>query len=263
VPQGEGRPLFSETAVLLLSAVFGLILGSFLNVLIYRLPRHVSVVYGRSKCPDCHATIAWFDNVPLASYLLLRGRCRHCRAGISPVYPAVEVLTAAAAAFAVWRYGLTFRAAWIFGFIAVMLVITIIDWRHQIIPDELSIGGIVFGWIGAIVCLDVTLGDSIIGSLVGGGLLLAIAMAYKAIRKVDGMGGGDIKLMAMIGAFLGWKMVFPVLFFASLFGSIYGLVLMRKGGSSRTAVAFGSFLGPSATLVILIGARLWQLYLGR
>jgi len=242
------------------AAFIGLLFGSFLNVLIHRLPQEKSVVGGRSKCPSCDTTIRWFDNLPVLSYLILAGRCRNCRKRISIVYPMVELISATIAAFCVFKYGVSLKAVWIYGFLASLLVITIIDWRHRIIPDELSIGGTVFGWIGAFVCLDITLIESFIGSMVGGGLLLGIALLYKVVRKIDGMGGGDVKLMAMIGAFLGWKMVFPVLFFASLFGSIYGIYLITRGGNNKTAVAFGSFLAPSATVVLLVGARLWGSY---
>ena len=252
----------ADAAVLGVAAFAGLLVGSFLNVLIYRLPREKTVVAGRSACPHCSHTVAWFDNIPVFSYVLLRGRCRRCRQRISAVYPVVELLSAGIAGFCVYRFGLSLQALWIYCFVAALLVITIIDWRHRIIPDELSIGGTVFGWIGALVCLDLTLVESFMGSLVGGGLLLAVALLYKAIRKMEGMGGGDVKLMAMIGAFLGWKLVFPVLFFASLLGSIYGIYLMTRGGDNKTAVAFGSFLAPSATVVLLVGTRLWGLYSG-
>lgn len=246
--------------VLTAAGVAGAILGSFLNVLIYRLPRNRSVVGGRSKCCHCNQTIAWHDNVPVLSYLFLLGRCRRCGKRISPAYPIVELASAAAAVLAVYRYGVGLQAVWIYVFLATMLVITFIDWYHRIIPDVLSVGGVVFGWVGAAICLDISLAQSLVGSLVGGGLLLAIALLYKVVRKVDGMGGGDVKLMAMVGAFLGWKMVFPVLFLASLFGSIYGLILVARGGTGKTAVAFGSFLAPSATVVLLVGQRLWEVY---
>ena len=252
----------TEPATLVLAAFSGMIIGSFLNVLIYRLPRGSSVVTGRSKCPHCSTTIRWFDNVPVLSYLLLAGRCRQCRKRISYVYPVIELVSAAVAVLAVYSFGVTVKALWIYVFLAVLLVITVIDWHHRIIPDVLSVGGVLFGWVGSIVCLDIGLVESFIGSLVGGGLLLAIALLYRAVRKIDGMGGGDVKLMAMIGAFLGWQMVFPVLFIASLLGSVYGLFLMTRGGTGKTAVAFGSFLAPSAIVVLLVGQRLWSFYVG-
>lgn len=242
--------------------VFGAVIGSFLNVVIYRLPLGRSIVRPGSCCPKCDAPVAWYDNIPVLSFVLLRGKCRRCKTMISVRYPLVELASALAAAGVVWWYGLTLEAAWIYAFLAIMLAITLIDWDHQVIPDPLSLGGVVLGWVGAAVCLEVGLVQSLVGSLVGAGVILVIAGLYKMLRKVDGMGGGDVKLMALIGAFLGWKMVFPVLFVAALFGSLYGAWLMRSGGHGKTAVAFGSFLAPAACLMMFVGERLLDLYLG-
>jgi leader peptidase (prepilin peptidase)/N-methyltransferase len=242
--------------------VFGAMIGSFLNVVIHRLPLEQSIVRPGSRCPKCKSDVAWFDNIPLLSYAALRGRCRRCGWRIPVRYPLVELLSAGAAAAIVWRYGLTLQAVWIYAFVAVMMAITFIDWAHQIIPDPLSLGGVVLGWAGAAAGLGVGLLESFIGSVVGGGVIFLIAALYKGIRKVHGMGGGDVKLMAMIGAFLGWQMVFPVLFVAALFGSLYGVYLMRAGGGhGKTAVAFGSFLAPAACLMMFVGERLLYLYL--
>lgn len=252
------RLLFTITA-----GVFGLLFGSFLNVVIHRLPRGESMVRGRSMCPHCKKTIHAYDNIPLVSWLLLRGKCRACGWRIPFRYPLVELLTAVSAAAAMWVSGVTLTALWVFAFLAIMIAITFIDWEHQIIPDALSLGGTVLGWIGAVVCLDITLVQSLVGSLVGAGLILGIALAYKAARKVDGMGGGDVKLMAMIGAFLGWQMVFAVLFLAAFAGSIYGVILLKRSkADGKTAVAFGSFLAPAAILMWFAGERLMELYLG-
>ncbi len=242
---------------------FGALFGSFLNVVIYRLPRGISVVGGRSQCPHCHETIRWFDNVPVLSWLLLAGKCRGCRWKIPVRYPLVELLSGLGAAVAVRHFGLTLQAAWVYAFVAIMIAITFIDWEHQIIPDPLSIGGTVLGWIGAWVCLDVSVLQSLIGAAVGAGIILAIAFAYKTARKVDGMGGGDVKLMAMVGAFMGWQMVLAVLFLGAAAGSVYGVWLVRRtGGDGKTAVAFGSFLAPAACLMLFTGAQLLSLYLG-
>ena len=241
--------------------LFGLVIGSFLNVLVYRLPRGKSVVFGRSQCPACGKTIAWYDNIPVVSYALLRARCRHCRARISLRYPVVELLTGAGAGAAVWFLGASLEAVRVFVFFSALVVITLVDWSHRVIPDALSLGGTVFGLLAASVCPGVAFLDALAGAALGGGLLLAVALGYRAVRKVEGMGGGDVKLMAMIGAFLGWRMVFPVLILASFAGAVYGIYLMRRGATARTAVAFGSFLAPAAALVYLFGAGLWETYL--
>lgn len=206
--------------------------------------------------------IRWFDNIPVVSYLLLRGKCRSCRSRIPLRYPAVEILSGVFAAFSVWHNGANLEALWMYGFLVILLAIAVIDWQHQIIPDVLSLGGAAFGIAGAFICLPIRPVDSAIGAAAGAGLILVIALLYKGIRKVDGMGGGDVKFMAMIGAFLGWQMVFPVLFIASFMGSIYGLFLVRSGGNGKTAVAFGSFLAPSAAVVFFFGNLLLELYLG-
>jgi leader peptidase (prepilin peptidase)/N-methyltransferase len=175
----------------------------------------------------------------------------------------VELLSALGATVAVWHFGPTLQAAWVYAFVAIMIAITFIDWEHQIIPDALSLGGTVLGWIGAWVCLDVSVVDSLLGAGLGAGVILAIAVAYKAARKVEGMGGGDVKLMAMIGAFLGWQLVLVVLFLAAFAGSVYGVWLMRRErGDGKTAVAFGAFLAPAACLMLFSGGRLLSLYLG-
>jgi leader peptidase (prepilin peptidase)/N-methyltransferase len=253
----------SDGLMIVAVGTFGALFGSFLNVVIYRLPRGVSVAAGRSKCPQCHETIRWFDNVPVVSWLLLGGKCRRCRWKIPARYPLVEVISAAGATLAVWQFGPTLEAAWVYAFVAIMIAITFIDWEHQIIPDPLSIGGTVLGLVGAWVCLDVSVVESLVGAAVGGGVILLIAVAYKAARKVEGMGGGDVKLMAMIGAFMGWQMVLVVLFLAAVAGSVYGVWLMRRaGGDGKTAVAFGSFLAPAACLMLFTGARALELYVG-
>ncbi len=246
---------------LVVMALFGAVFGSFLNVVIYRLPlEDKSVARGRSKCPGCDRQIAWYDNVPLLGWLFLRGKCRSCGWKIPARYPLVELISCAAATAIVWKFGFTLLSAWLYGFVAIMLAITFIDWAHQIIPDELSIGGTVFGWLGAWLVLPLSLTESLIGSAVGAGLILLIAVVYRVVRKIDGMGGGDVKLMAMIGAFVGWQMIFPVLFIAAFFGSVHGIALMRKDGDGQTAVAFGSFLAPAACVMLFFGPQLIDWY---
>jgi len=241
--------------------LFGLLVGSFLNVVIHRIPRGESVVGGRSKCPACGGMIEWHDNIPLVSYAALGGKCRKCRAPISPRYPVVELLSGAAAGVAVWFLGVGAEALAAFVFFALLLAVTLIDWKHRIIPDSLSLGGTAAG-LALSLARDITFADSLVGALAGGGVLFAVAAGYRLVRKAEGMGGGDVKLMAMIGAFLGWRMVFPVLVIASLCGALYGVYLIRRGASARSAIAFGSFLAPAAALVYVFGHDLWRAYTG-
>jgi len=253
-----------EAFILISAAILGAILGSFLNVVIYRLPRGESIVAPRSRCPECGHTLSWLENVPIVSYIVLSGRCRACRQPIPARYLLIELLSAAAAVAIVWRYGASLRSLWLYFFVAIMIAIAFIDWEHQIIPDALSLGGVVLGWVGAVVCLKIDFVQSVVGSLIGAATVLVIAVAYRAVRRADGMGGGDVKLMAMIGAFLGWQMVFPVLFAAALGGSVYGVYLLRSGGTGRTPVAFGSFLAPASCLMAFVGEPIvhWYLHLG-
>jgi leader peptidase (prepilin peptidase)/N-methyltransferase len=244
--------------------VFGLMAGSFLNVVIYRIPLGRSIVRPRSACPACGRTLRWFENVPVLSYLLLRGRCRSCRATISPRYPVIELLGGLFALLAVWlEGGDPLRAAFVYAFLMALLAVTMIDWDHRIIPDEISLPFIAIGIAWAFVDPSLGVVSSAAGALVGGGSLWAVGAIYRRMRGIEGMGGGDVKLMAMIGAWLGIGLVLPVIVFASFFGSIYGVSLMRKGGDARTEVAFGSFLAPAAAVCLVFGPAILGWYLGR
>ena len=259
---GNGAWLNAIPAGWIFLAALGLCLGSFLNVVIYRLPIGLSIVRPRSRCPRCGCAIAPYDNVPLVSYLVLRGRCRNCASPIPVRYPAVEATGAlcliAAALVSTGPAGAGIRAA----FLLALLAITWIDLDHRIIPNEISIPGIAAGlalspWIG------VPRIEGLIGAAAGAGALLGVAVAYRAIRKIDGMGGGDIKLAAMLGAFLGWKGILLTIVLGSLFGSIVGLSLIAaRRGSGKTALPFGTFLAPAAAIVLLVGPRVWTWYAG-
>ncbi len=240
----------------------GLCLGSFLNVVIYRLPLGLSIVRPRSRCPRCEKGIAWYDNIPIASYLILRGRCRLCGGAIPFRYPAVEGI----GALCVLAAGLVSEgpaeAAVRALFLLCMLAIMWIDLDHRIIPNEISIPGIAVGLLLSPL-IGVPRLEGLIGAVAGSGALLLVAVAYRAIRGVDGMGGGDIKLAAMLGAFLGWKGVLMTVVLGSLIGSGVGisLVLSRRG-SGKTPLPFGTFLAPAAALVLLVGTRIWGWYSG-
>lgn len=242
--------------------VVGAMIGSFLNVCIWRLPREESIVFPPSHCPDCDAAIRPWDNVPIVSYLLLRGRCRACGAPISWRYPAVEALTGVMATALLWRFGLSPAFAVAAVFVAALIVISFIDLDHQIIPDEISLPGIVVGLVVAAVGYGPPLVDSAIGVLLGGGLLWAVAAGYAALTQREGMGGGDIKLLAMIGAFLGWRGVLVTVILGSLSGAVVGLALINLGGADRRVpIPFGPFLALGAVCALFCGDALIDWYL--
>ncbi|MDD3642497.1 MAG: prepilin peptidase [Candidatus Krumholzibacteria bacterium] len=244
--------------------VFGLAAGSFLNVVIYRLPLGRSVVRPRSACPACGRTLRWFENVPVLSFVLLRGRCRSCGAAISPRYPVVELLGGFFALLALWiRGGDPVGAAFVYTFLMALLAVAMIDWDHRIIPDEISLPLLAAGLAWSLVNPALGPLSSVAGALAGGGSLWLVGAAYRRLRGVEGMGGGDVKLMAMIGAWLGLGLVLPVIVLASFFGSLYGVSLMRRGGDGRTEVAFGSFLAPAAGVCLVCGQAILGWYLGR
>jgi len=244
------------------AAVTGLILGSYLNVVIYRLPRRVSTVTPRSRCTACGAPIRARDNLPLVSFLLLRGRCRSCGAPIAWRYPLIEALTALLFVACLERFGLTPRAAAAALFCCLMVALAAIDIEHMILPDRLTLPGIVVGlllqpWIGG-----VGLRAALLGALLGASLLLALAGAWYLLRREEGMGLGDVKMLALIGAFLGWKGVLLSLFFAAFWGAAVGLALMRGSGAGlKTKLPFGAFLALGGVLTLFAGDPLIAAYL--
>jgi leader peptidase (prepilin peptidase)/N-methyltransferase len=239
----------SDPQLLILAALFGAIVGSFLNVVILRLPEPgESIVFPPSHCPVCKARLAWFENIPIVSYLLLRGKCGHCSCRISIQYPLVEFSMACLSAGVLHQFGMTVPGAGYFLFCASLVVIICIDLHHQIIPDVVSLPGILIGFCLSFFSPLVSWQASLIGILAGGGSLGAVALLYYLLRKQEGMGGGDIKLLAMIGAFLGWQALPFVIFSSSLTGAIVGIIVMliqrKKGLSMR--IPFGPFLSLAA-----------------
>ena len=234
----------AEPLILVFSALFGAIVGSFLNVVILRLPReNASIVFPASHCPKCEHPLAWYENIPVLSYIVQLGKCRHCKTSISLQYPTVELITALLAAALVHRFGLTPVTGGYFLFVAALIVIIFIDIHLQIIPDVISLPGIIAGFLFSFVNPMVDWLDSLIGILAGGGVLYAVATLYFLLRKQDGMGGGDIKLLAMLGAFLGWQSLPFIVFFSSLTGSVIGIAALaaqKKGAQTR--IPFGPFL---------------------
>lgn len=245
--------------------IFGAVVGSFLNVCICRLPLKESVVYPPSRCPHCGYRIPFYDNIPIVSYLILRGRCRSCQAGISLQYPLVEFVNALLTLFLFMKFGVSLTFLVLFVFCSALVTITVIDLEHQIIPDVISIPGIVVGFIAAFFLPWLGWQSSLIGIMAGGGSLLLIAYSYQLLAKKEGMGGGDIKLLAMMGAFLGWRSVLFIIFAASLIGSIIGIaVMLAQKKDSKLAIPFGPFLAFGAILYIFFGREIihWYLNLG-
>jgi leader peptidase (prepilin peptidase)/N-methyltransferase len=242
-------------------ALIGAILGSFGNVVIYRLPRQLSLIRPRSRCPRCASTIAFYDNIPIASYLLLGGRCRRCRASISPRYPLVELLGAGLSVAAVGLAPTPAMAVVDTVLALALLVVLFIDYDFQIIPDAITLPGVVAGILVALWG-PLPVRDSLIGVGVGGGGLFLVAEGYRRVAHREGLGMGDVKLMGMIGAFLGWQGALITLVLGSLVGSLVGgaLIASRRGGR-YTALPFGSFLAPAAWAALFFGSALWQAYL--
>jgi leader peptidase (prepilin peptidase)/N-methyltransferase len=244
------------------SIIFGAIIGSFLNVCIIRLPREESIITPGSHCPHCNNPIKFYDNVPLISYLLLGGKCRYCKRSISAQYPLVEGITAISSLLLFLKYGLSWSYLFYFSFIAALIVITVIDLYHQIIPDVISIPGIGVGLLSALIIPHITFFNSLMGILLGGGSLFVVATLYQWLFKREGMGGGDVKLLAMIGAFLGWDAVILTILLSSLVGSITGIVIMAfKGKDFKYAIPFGPFLSIGAVVAFFYKNEIISWYL--
>lgn len=246
-----------------IAIVFGAMVGSFLNVCISRLPKEESIVYPGSHCPRCGHPIRFYDNIPIVSYLLLKGKCRDCGRSISIQYPVVEAITVLGSLLLFTRYGLSLSYLFYFAFFSALVVITVIDLYHQIIPNVISLPGIVVGLLGSLVIPEIAFWDSVIGFLLGGGSLFVVAASYQWLFKREGMGGGDIKLLAMIGAFLGWKAVILTILLSSLLGSVIGIgVMLVKGKDLKYAIPFGPFLAAGAVIALAWGQRIISWYLG-
>jgi leader peptidase (prepilin peptidase)/N-methyltransferase len=241
--------------------VFGALVGSFLNVVILRLPNEgESIVLPPSHCPKCQALIRWYDNIPIISFLFLRGRCRRCRQPISWQYPVVELMMALLSLALFRSFGIGPAFFVYFVFCAALLAIIFIDLHHQIIPDVISLPGIVLGFAASFLLPGLSWQESLIGLLAGGGVFYAIAGGYYLLTRRAGMGGGDIKLLAMIGAFLGWRALPFVIFASALLGSVIGIGAMikqKKGG--KTVVPYGPFLAVASFIYLFFTNEIWSL----
>ncbi|OGQ04471.1 MAG: hypothetical protein A2W61_03625 [Deltaproteobacteria bacterium RIFCSPLOWO2_01_44_7] len=250
-----------------LAGFFGLCVGSFINVVIYRLPLDQSVVTPRSHCPNCKTKIAWYDNIPLLSYILLRGKCRYCKQTIAFQYFLVELcgLFLSLAAFAYFQELLLYLAYFCL-LLAPLLAVIFIDLKHRIIPDSISLPGIGAGFL--VHFLDAppmwgkeALLESLVGMLVGGGFLFLVAFLYEKIKKKEGLGGGDVKLAAMLGAFFGWQQILMILLVSSVLGSLIGLIVVAFKKDWQYALPFGPFLAVAATLQLFFGFPMLSWYL--
>ncbi|MFA5087983.1 MAG: prepilin peptidase [Candidatus Omnitrophota bacterium] len=249
--------------------LFGLAVGSFLNVCIVRIPQGKSIVAPRSQCVRCQKMIPWYDNIPLLSYLLLRGRCRFCREKISFRYFIVEFLTAVLFLMFYLRFGME---AVLFPYLVMLcglIISTFVDFEHRIIPDEISLGGMAAGLVFSFILPSLhfveplvnqgflthlsSLGRSLLGVLVGGGSIYLLGLMGDFIFKKESMGGGDVKLMAMVGAFVGWKLVLLSFFIAPFFGAVYGII--EKIRTKESTIAYGPFLA-LGTLISLFGGEI-------
>lgn len=239
----------------------GCCFGSLYNVMIHRLPQNESILRPASHCPRCNHPISFYDNIPVVSYLLLRGKCRFCAEPISLRYPLVEILTGSLMLLLFRRYGLTPQFFIECLLVSLLIVITFIDLDTYLIPDVLSLSGMALGFACSFLTPRISWLDSLLGLVLGGGFFLLIAVGYQYLRHKDGLGGGDIKLLAMIGAFLGWAGVVFTVLAASLIGTVVGGVVMwrsRKGLDTR--LPFGPFLAVGALLYLLWGEAFYHWY---
>jgi leader peptidase (prepilin peptidase) / N-methyltransferase len=266
-------------------ALFGLVIGSFLNVCIYRLPRSTSIALPRSRCPHCDIPIRPYDNIPVLSYIILRGKCRSCGKPISIQYPLVELLTGLAFYACAYTWGLAPATLVNSLFMSMVIVLIFIDYHHQILPNVITLPGTVLGIVLSPFQTPEVYADvfsfrvaslfglehiratlpwagSILGALIWGALLYIVGMGYFKLRKIQGLGMGDVKMMAMVGAFIGVRLAFVTVFAGSLLGLIFGLSLMILGRANmRTKLAFGVFLGIGAVFSLFYGLPLLRWYL--
>lgn len=270
---------------LALALIFGLVVGSFLNVCILRLPHGTSISTPRSHCPQCKKLIPWYDNIPVLSYIILGARCRWCKKKISARYPFVEALSALVSVLLYLKDGLGVEWIIFLGFSSALLVLALIDLDHRILPDPITLNGI---WVGVLASIYlaqpsllvtrilrtvglgttnprvIALAASLLGIIVGGGLLWGVAEAYLRLRGIEGMGFGDVKMMAMVGAFLGAPLTLLTIMIGSLLGSVIGLAFIRLASKTRAyELPFGTFLGFAGIIAVLYGQDLIRWYIDR
>jgi leader peptidase (prepilin peptidase)/N-methyltransferase len=282
--------LIPQPLIYVIAGVFGAVIGSFLNVVIHRVPREESIVLPSSRCPSCEAEIAFYDNVPVLSYLLLGGRCRFCKVHISARYPAVEALTALLWVAVAWRDGLSFALPFDLIFVTAITALIFIDAEHMILPNAITYPGIAFALI-ARIALPFLMGEphfddlpmllsgvlagmpvwaaslvgALIGALAGGGSLWLMGWIWEKLRGVEAMGLGDVKMMFMVGAYLGWRLTVLNIFLGVFSGSLIGIGLMLRQGKRdmKMLLPFGVFLGIGAIASLLFGSQIVDWYAGQ
>ncbi len=272
------------------AGIFGAIIGSFLNVVIHRVPLEESIVFPNSRCPSCGAVISFYDNIPILSYVMLGAKCRKCKEHISIRYPAVEFLTALLFVGVAWHDGLTAALPFDLVFTAALLTLVFIDAEHMILPNVITYPGIVFAVIarvaipylmgrphfddipslqqGALADMPiavVSLAGALIGALIGGGSLWLMGWTWEKLRGIEAMGLGDVKMMFMVGAYVGWRLTILTIFVGVLTGSVIGIALMarKRERNMQMLLPFGVFLGLGAIAALLFGAPLVEWYAGQ
>ena len=276
--------------IYIISGVFGAIIGSFLNVVIHRVPREESIVFPNSRCPSCGATIAFYDNIPVLSYVVLGGRCRGCSIRISPRYPAVELLTAVLFVVVTWHDGISVALPFDLIFMTAIVALVFIDAEHMILPDVITYPGMAFavaariaiplltktphfddvpslmqGTLAGMPIWVVSLVGAVIGALIGGGSLWLMGWTWEKLRGIEAMGLGDVKMMFMVGAYLGWRLTILTIFVGVLSGSLIGIVLMarQRERDMQMLLPFGVFLGLGSIAALLFGAQIVAWYAGQ
>lgn len=248
---------------IILIFILGLIVGSFSNVCIYRMPRNESVIYPASHCPNCHSNISPKDNIPLLSFILLKGRCRNCKSKISIQYPIVEFLTGLTYLIIYLAYGLSVQTLIYIILSSALIIIAFIDLNEQIVPDVISLPGIAIGFIISFFVSYISYMNSALGVLAGGGIILIIGLGGSVIFKKEAMGGGDVKLAAMIGAFLGWRYIIISLFLGFFLGALAGIFLiLSKIKSREDVIPFGPFIVLGSFITLLWGEKIISWYIG-
>jgi len=241
--------------------LFGLCIGSFLNVIIYRLPKNESIIFPGSHCPYCNHKITFYDNIPLLSFLILKGKCRYCKKKISFQYPIIEFISGLILLLSFFLYSFTLRFAVTSIFLYLLLPVFVIDLKHQVISDKITISGIVLGFAFSFFLPDINWLGSLQGIAVGGITLLLISVVGKWIFKKEAMGMGDVMLFMMVGAFIGWRNVALTLILASILGSVVGLAILAKKKKKDSVIPFGPFISIAAVVAYFWGNLLIAKYL--